>query len=146
MVEGVVDPHGEQVLSGQSEAQFVDSGFADLLLVQRRSAEEAPSGIPAIHLGLTQTLEPRAIYRLAVSMRDGHEPSARSLLAQLPANLWYLQGELSEPEPDLEADMRDLGVTFIQVPDTGHAMGLQNPRDLADAVAAIISEQRQRST
>lgn len=71
-------------------------------------------------------------------MRDGHEPSARSLLAGLETDLWYLVGELSEPEPEFEAGMRALGVSYLRVPDTGHAMGLQNPRGLARAVAATI--------
>ena len=79
------------------------------------------------------------MYRSDVSMRDGHEPSARSLLAGLEADLWYLEGELSDPDPDFEAGMRALGVSYLRVPDTGHAMGLQNPMGLAAAVAAIVT-------
>ena len=45
-------------------------------------------------------------------MRDGHEPSARSLLAGLEADLWYLEGELSDPDPDFEAGIRALGVSL----------------------------------
>ena len=139
MAEGTVDPHGEEVFGGQTEDEFVSRGFAELVASQRSSAEADPGGIPAIHLGLTQLLEPRAVYRSDVSMRDGHGPSARSLLAGLEADLWYLVGELSEPEPEFEAGMRALGVSYLRVPDTGHAMGLQNPRGLAAAVAAIIT-------
>ena len=139
MAEGTVDPHGEEVFGGQTEDEFVSRGFAELVASQRSSAEADPGGIPAIHLGLTQVLEPRAVYRSDVSMRDGHEPSARSLLAGLEADLWYLEGELSEPEPEFAAGMRALGVSYVRVPDTGHAMGLQNPRGLAAAVAAIIA-------
>jgi pimeloyl-ACP methyl ester carboxylesterase len=139
MAEGTIDPHGEEVFDGQSEEEFVSSGFSELVASQRRSAEEAPAGIPAVHLGLTQLLEPRAVYRSDVSMRDGHNPSARSLLAGLSARLWYLEGELSEPEPEFEAGLRKLGVTYVRVPDTGHAMGLENPRGFAEALAAILS-------
>jgi pimeloyl-ACP methyl ester carboxylesterase len=139
MAEGTVDPHGEVVFDGQSEDEFVSRGFAELVSSQRGSAESDPEGIPAVHLGLTQILEPRAVFRSDVSMRDGHEPSARSLLAGLSADLWYLEGELSEPEPDFEAGMRELGVSYLRVPDTGHPMGLQNPRGLADVIAAILS-------
>ncbi|WP_151084091.1 alpha/beta fold hydrolase [Nocardioides cynanchi] len=139
MVEGTVDPHGEEVFEGQSEEEFVASGFMELVAAQRSSAESDPAGVPAVHLGLTQLLEPRAVYRSDVSMRDGHDPSARSLLAGLSARLWYLEGELSEPDPEFEAGLRELGVTYLRVPDTGHAMGLQNPHGLAEAIAAILS-------
>ncbi|MGZ4458698.1 MAG: alpha/beta fold hydrolase [Nocardioidaceae bacterium] len=139
MAEGTVDPHGEEVFDGQTEAEFVNRGFAELVASQRSSAEEDRAGVPAAHLGLTQVLEPRAVYRSDVSMRDGHEPSARSLLAGLSAALWYLEGELSEPDPEFEKGMRELGVTYLRVPGTGHAMGLQNPRGFADTIAAILT-------
>jgi hypothetical protein len=92
-----------------------------------------------VHLGITELLEPRAVFRADVSMRDGHDPSARSLLTKLSMQRWYLRGEFTEPEPDFDAFLADIGVSFVQVPDAGHAMGLQNPRGLADAVAAILA-------
>lgn len=139
MAEGTVDPHGEEVFDGQTEEEFVRRGFAEMLASQRRTAEGDPAGVPAVHLGLTQVLEPRAVYRSDVSMRDGHDPSARSLLAGLSAGLWYLEGELSEPEPAFVEGLRELGVTCLRVPGTGHAMGLQNPRGFADALAPILA-------
>jgi hypothetical protein len=72
-------------------------------------------------------------------MRDGHDPSARTLLQGLAIDRWYLEGELSEPEPEFEAGLRDLGIGWMYVPDTGHALGLQNPRGFAEAVASILS-------
>jgi len=126
-------------LDGQTEQEFVAAGFRQLVADQRASAEADPASIPAVHLGMTELLEPRAVYRSAISMRDGHEPSARSLLNDLIADRWYLEGELSEPEPEREAGIRALGVNWLRVPATGHAMGLQNPAGLADAVAAILA-------
>jgi pimeloyl-ACP methyl ester carboxylesterase len=139
MAEGTVDPHGEEVFNGQSEEEFVTHGFAELVAAQRSNAEADPDGIAAVHLGMTQLLEPRAVYRSDVSMRDGHEPPERTLLAGLKADRWYLQGELSEFEPDFEAGLVALGVTYLKVPDTGHAMGLQNPLGFAEAVADILA-------
>jgi pimeloyl-ACP methyl ester carboxylesterase len=109
MAEGTVDPHGEEVFDGQSEEQFVAQGFAELVASQRNSADADPAGIPAVHLGITQILEPRAVYRSDVSMRDGHDPSAPSLLASVSVERWYLEGELSEREPEFEAGLRELG-------------------------------------
>ena len=55
MVERTVDPHGEEVFGGQTEDEFVSHGFAELVASQRSNAEADPGGIPAIHLGLTDT-------------------------------------------------------------------------------------------
>jgi pimeloyl-ACP methyl ester carboxylesterase len=139
LAEATVDPHGEEVFDGQSEEEFVSQGFAALIADQRAAAEANPSGVPARHLGLTQVLEPRALYRADVSMRDGHDPSARALLTALDADVWYLEGELSEPEPEFEAGLRTLGVNWIHVPATGHAMGLQNPAGFAETISTILS-------
>ena len=139
MVEGTVDPHGEDVFDGQGEDEFVRSGFADLIASQRATAEGDPTSTAAVHLGITELLEPRAVFRADVSMRDGHDPSARLLLTKLSMQRWYLRGEFSEPEPDFDAFLADIGVSLVQVPHTGHAMGLQNPRGLVDAVAAILA-------
>jgi pimeloyl-ACP methyl ester carboxylesterase len=139
MLEGTIDPHGEAVFDGQSEADFVERGFTEMVTAMRRTAQDDPTGIPAVHLGLTELLEPRAVHRSDVSMRDGHEPSARSLLSGLSIDRWYLNGALSEREPELERGLAELGVSLLVVPDTGHAMGLQNPRGLAEAVAAIVT-------
>ena len=139
MAEGTLDAHGEEVFDGQSEDEFLRHGFADLIAAMRADAEADPTSVAAVHLGMTELLEPRAVYRADVSMRDGHEPSARSLLSDLSIPRWYLHGELSRPEPEFETLISELGVSILQVPDTGHAMGLQNPRGLADAVAAIVA-------
>jgi hypothetical protein len=52
---------------------------------------------------------------------------------------WYLLGELSDPEPDLQHDLAAMGVGWKVVPETAHAMGLQNPEGLAQAVAEAVA-------
>jgi hypothetical protein len=44
---------------------------------------------------------------------------------------WYLQGEASDPGPDLQHDLAAMVVGWEVVPNTGHPMGLQNPEGLA---------------
>jgi pimeloyl-ACP methyl ester carboxylesterase len=138
MAEGTLDPHGEQVFDGQTEDEFADTGFAALLATMRAGAVADPAGVPAVHLGLTSGLEPRAVHREDVSMRDGSDPAARSLLAGLAAQRWYLWGALSEPEPEFDRGIEALGVRIARVPGTGHPMGLQNPEGLASTVAGIV--------
>jgi pimeloyl-ACP methyl ester carboxylesterase len=138
MAEGNIDADGETPLDGQTEDQFVGRGFAELLDTQSEEAEAQPAGLRAAHLGITRLLEPRAVYREAVSMSRETDPSTRSLLDALEMPRWYLMGEASDPEPELERDLADMGVGWKVVPDTGHAMGLQNPEGLAQAVADVL--------
>jgi pimeloyl-ACP methyl ester carboxylesterase len=138
MAEGHIDDDGEAPLGGQTEDQFVERGFRELLEAQSMEAEAQPGGLRAAHLGITRLIEPRAIHREAVSMNDGTSPSVRSLLGTLEMPRWYLQGEASDPQPDLQRDLAALGVGWKVVPNTGHPMGLQNPEGFAQAVAEAL--------
>lgn len=92
---------------------------------QSKEAKAQPDGLRAAHLGITCLVEPRALHREGASLERGTNPSVRSLLRTLQIPRWYLHGELSDPEPDLQRDLAAMGVGWKVVPNTGHAMGLQ---------------------
>jgi pimeloyl-ACP methyl ester carboxylesterase len=139
MAEGAIDAGGEDRLGGQTEEQFVERGFDELIETQSKEAEGQPGGLRAAHLGITRLIEPRAIHREAASLQQGTDPSVRSLLGKLEMPRWYLQGELSDPEPDLQHDLGAMGVGWKVVPKTGHPMGLQNPEGFAQTVADVMA-------
>jgi pimeloyl-ACP methyl ester carboxylesterase len=140
MAEPSIDLGGEAPLGGQTEDQFVERGFGELIAAQSKDAEAQPEGLRAAHLGITRLVEPRAIHREAVSSLDnGTNRSVRSLLRDLHMSRWYLQGELSDPEPHLEKDLLAMGVGWKVVPKTGHVMGLENPEGLAQTVAEVLA-------
>ena len=138
MAEGSVGPEGDDGLEGQTEARFVERGFPDLLAGQSKEAEAQPGGLRAAHVGITRLIEPRAIYREAVSMEVETDPTLRSLLAGLEMPRWYLNGEFSDPYPEFERELAAMGVGWKVVPQTGHPMGLQNPEGLAQTIAEVI--------
>jgi len=138
MAEGNVDAGGGVRLGGQTEDQFIHRGLREMLEAHFREAEAQPDGLRAAHLGIEQLVEPRAIHREAVSIELERNPSIRSLLGKLEMPRWYLQGELSDPEPDLQHDLAAMGIGWKVVPQTGHAMGLQNPEGLAQSVAEVL--------
>ena len=140
LAEANLEADGGPRFEGQSEAEFVEHGFEALLDAQTREAEAQPGGLRAAHVGITRLIDPRAIYREAGSLAGGTDPSVRSLLAELPMPRWYLLGELSGPEPELERDLVAAGVGWKVVPATGHAMGLQNPEGFATTVAEALAE------
>ena len=138
MAEGNLEPGGDDGLDGQSEATFVEGGFRDLLERQKAEAIANPEGLRAAHVGITRLVEPRAIYREAVSMEVETTPTLRSVLGSLDIPRWFLLGGLSDPEPTLEQELAAIGVGWKVVPETGHAMGLQNPLGLAQAVSEVL--------
>jgi pimeloyl-ACP methyl ester carboxylesterase len=138
MAEGSVGPEGDDGLDGKTEDQFVERGFGDLLTAQSKEAEAQPEGLRAAHLGITRLIEPRALHREAVSMELATSPPLRTLLRDLGMSRWYLQGELSDPDPGFEQEMADIGVGWKVVPKTGHPMGLQNPLGFAQTVAEVL--------
>jgi len=144
MAEGNVGPEGDDPFEGITEEQFVEHGFSDLLGAQANEAGAQPEGLRAAHLGMTQLLEPRATYREAQSMERETNPPLRSLLAKLKIPRWYLQGELSDPDPAFEKGMTAIGVGWKVVPETGHPMGLQNPSGFAATVAEVATAAWQR--
>ena len=139
MAEGAIDAGGEAPFDGLTEEQFVTHGFRELLEAQSKEAEAQPDGLRAAHLGITRLVDPLALHREGVSLERGTDPSVRSLLRTLQIPRWYLQGELSDPEPDLQHDLAAMGVGWKVVPKTAHAMGLQNPEGLAQAVAEAMA-------
>jgi len=141
MAEGHLEFGGVR-LDGQTEDQFVERGFSELLEVQSNEAEAQPEGLRAAHLGITRLVEPRAIHREAAWLGREANPSVRSLLGKLEMPRWYLMGELSEPEPELERELAAMGVAWRVVPNTGHMMGVQNPEGLAEAIAQAIDASR----
>jgi pimeloyl-ACP methyl ester carboxylesterase len=138
MAEGSLGDPRARAFEGQTEGEFVNAGFSELLAGQRADAEAQPASIRAAHLGITQVIEPRAIHREDVAMTQPTSPSLRMLLAGLDIPRWYLIGELSDPE-GLEPGLAEIGVGWRVVPGTGHPMGLQNPAGLAASVAEIAA-------
>jgi pimeloyl-ACP methyl ester carboxylesterase len=138
MAEGQVGPEGDDGLDGQTEDQFVELGFPARLAGQSKEAQAHPDSLGAAHLGITRMVEPRAIHREAVSMERETEPSLRTLLAGLLMPRWYLNGELSDPDPEVDRELAAMGVGVKTVPLTGHPMGLQNPEGMAEAIAEAI--------
>ena len=78
-----VDPEGDDGLDGLSEDEFVERGFPDQLASKLTDAVANPDSLGAAHLGITRLVEPRAVYREAVSMEQERTPTLRSILGDL---------------------------------------------------------------
>jgi pimeloyl-ACP methyl ester carboxylesterase len=141
MAEGTVDPAppSEDDIVNQSEDSFVAEGYDTLLADQTASALASPDGISAQHVGITRAVDPRALYREEVSMCTWATPTHQEMLGALTMRRTYLAGALSSPEPEFDIVLDTFGIAKVVIPDTGHAMGLQNPLGLAVAVAGALA-------
>jgi len=137
LAEASIDADGGDEFGGQTEQQFVEHGYAEMIAAQEREAEAAPEGIRAAHLEMTRLILPRALYRERLSVDGETSPPTRSLLSALRMPRWYLIGKMSDPE-DLEADMASMGIGWKVVPKAGHPMALQNPAGVAEKVAEAV--------
>jgi pimeloyl-ACP methyl ester carboxylesterase len=127
-------------LAGQSEAEYVATGYPKLLSGLTETAADDPAGVSAVHLGITRVVDPRAIHREARSMDSVDQSRLAALLVGLAMPRWYLRGELSERDPDHERFLEESGVGLAVIPAAGHLMGLQNPSGLAGAVAGVVAQ------
>lgn len=134
------EPGDSGRLASQSEAEYVATGYPELLSGLAETAIADPAGVSAVHLGITRVVDPRAIHREARSMDDADQRKLASLLVGLAMPCWYLQGELSEREPDYERFLGESGIGLAMVPAAGHPMGLQNPAGLAATVAGVVAQ------
>ena len=138
MAEGNLEPEGDDGLDGQSEGQFVESGFGDLLGRQEQEAVANPDGLRASHVGIT---------RLASLARSTARPFRWRSRPPLPfdrswpastsrAGTCSADSAIRSPSSSTRWQRSVSGGRLS--PDTGHAMGLQNPLGLAQAVAEVL--------
>ncbi len=138
MAEGSMGAWGDPELG--TEEEFVQTGYPELVAAQTKSAIDDPAGTPAAHVAITRLADPLAIYRSAVSLAPETDPSVQTLLAEMTIPRWYLMGARSDPEPELQEELESIGVRWLVVPESGHALGLQNPHGFADAVAQATAD------
>lgn len=140
LAEAEIDSGGAAGVASQAESDFVATGFSSVLDGMRAQAAQDPTGLGAIHLGMTALASPYAVHRGAVSLERGTAPEMRQLLAGQALPRYYLKAEDSEKGAGPQQDLVAAGVTWKSVPNTGHAMGLQNPQGFAEALADVLED------
>ncbi len=118
-------------IGSQSCEAFLSRGYADLLTRAQRSN-------PLWGATLAHWL-PEAAWRISSSAMRGGSPSWRQQLYDLKKPKSYLFGVRSLPSEDVEV-LRAHGVRVELIPDAGHSMALDNPKALAETIAAILQD------
>jgi pimeloyl-ACP methyl ester carboxylesterase len=141
MAEAAIDPGGgaAESIAEPSEEEFATRRFPDMVESQEQEAVKDPEGVVAAHVGMTRLLWPRGLHRAARSRVRGTDPSVRSILQSLQVPRFYLGGENSDEALEPQQDLVSAGVRWLTVPQTGHPMGIQNPRGFAETIAEALS-------
>lgn len=120
-----------RLIAEQREEEFAVRGHAELV-------REAVESIDPVWAGSLAVASPLAVYRGAVSLVRGGEPSWRGQLAELKMPRTVLLGARSLPHPDLDL-LPGIGVATRVVADAGHSMSWENPGELARAIADSLA-------
>jgi pimeloyl-ACP methyl ester carboxylesterase len=138
LAEAELDPGGAPGVAAQGEEEFVGEGFPAILAGMRSQAQQDGLSIAAMHLGMTEFANPRAVHRGAVSLQAGTTPPMRQLLADLRMPRFYLKADASDKGAGPQDELVRAGVVWKTVADSGHAMGLQNPSAFAQAIDEVL--------
>jgi pimeloyl-ACP methyl ester carboxylesterase len=142
VAEGNLDPGGGVVSTGiaaQTEQAFVTSGHKALL----RKALDL--GWPTF-MGTSQICASYGLYRSALSLVKGTQPTIRERFLQMTIPRTYVYGEntLKAPSPQ-DPDPKVLekeGVQVVTIQRAGHAMMSDNPAGVAKAIKRIMTQRR----
>jgi pimeloyl-ACP methyl ester carboxylesterase len=121
---------GSYQVASQSEEAFIDRGHAQLISAARSAGNDNWASA-------VTHWSPRAMWRLADSLKRGQQPSGRSVLYGLNVPRAYLIGENSLPDPD-QSELPPRGIDVLIVPAVGHSMAWEDPAGVATAMAAAI--------
>lgn len=117
---------GSSGIASYEEDDFVNGGYARVL-----------EKVGPVWAATMRLADPRAVHRSAVALCRGSRPMMRAILAGLPVERVFLQGELSgelDGRPGLEA----AGVRVVTVPGAGHNVMFDRPDVFAAAVAGRV--------
>jgi pimeloyl-ACP methyl ester carboxylesterase len=137
LAEALLDPGGGETsrrIAGQSEAEFCASGYAALLADLHADALGGDPLSIAVS-GAFNAVAPFALYRCAVGLVRGTQPTMRQRLLDLSIPRIYVFGESSLPNPDTDLLPRH-GVALRTLAGAGHGMMWDDP----GGFAAVLHE------
>jgi pimeloyl-ACP methyl ester carboxylesterase len=133
IAEGNLDPGGGMVSRGiaeQTEREFETTGRGALL-------GQIFADFGATRGATFRACSPLGLYRSAVGLVEGTQPTMRERLYAFRIPRAYLFGERGLPDPDTER-LSSHGIQIMVVPEAGHDMVVDNPAGLAERVAQAL--------
>ncbi len=114
-----------QRIAMQTEEDFVAKGHQEIL-------DTVPGWAWMLRL-----CDPRAVYRSAVGLITGTQPTMRETLLAASIPRTFIRGEQGEPLVDAEG-LQAAGVRVVTIPDAGHMMMEDQPEAFVAALATAL--------
>jgi pimeloyl-ACP methyl ester carboxylesterase len=133
LAEANLDPGGgfvSTVIASQTEAEFRAGGHQQLL------DRLADLGF-LTSVGSFRVCGTEALYKSAIGLVKGTEPSMRKRLYGMNIPRAFLIGERGLPDPETE-ELPKHGVDVLIVPEAGHDMAFDNPRGVVAAIQQAL--------
>ena len=140
LMEANLDPGGglvSKAIAEQTEEAFCTHGFQAFI---KHFCDEGLAGdsTSAVLAGLLQIAAPHALYRSAVGLVKGTQPTMRERLLRMDIPRAYIFSEKSLPDPDWDA-LASQGIQVRVVANAGHGMAWDNPRGVAEALHMALT-------
>lgn len=133
LAEGNLDPGGGSIsksIAAQSEDEFQALGHAALL-------QRLPGAGFITSVGPFRVCASHGLYRSALGLAKGTRPTMRETLYELRIPRAYLFGERGLPDPETER-LASHGIDVVTISHAGHAMALDNPAGVAQAITQTL--------
>ena len=117
---------GSQWISSQTEADWIATGYAELVATNRNWA-------PTLRL-----CDPLAVHRSAIGLITGSRPTMRDLLVALAIPRTFIVGDRGEPLDGRES-LEAAGVRVVDLAGSGHLMMDDQPDAFARAIAEALA-------
>jgi pimeloyl-ACP methyl ester carboxylesterase len=141
VAEGNLDP-GVGTISAEiasyTEGEYVRKGHGRMLKAVVQEALGGDAGMAA-YAATFHLAAPHAIYRSAVGLLRGTQPTMREKLEQFTIPRAYIFGAHNLPDPDRDR-LERMGVPVLVAPGAGHAMMEENPAGFAEVVGRWLEE------
>ena len=111
-------------IARQSEAEFVDTGYAQLI------ADADPDWASTLRVA-----DPIALHRTAVGLCEGPDPTVESMLESLTVPRLFVYGDRTGA-PSQERRLTSAGMLFACIDNSGHVMMADNPAGTVEALRA----------
>lgn len=119
-----------QGITAVSEADFIDSGFEQLLETLKAEGNDA-------WRGPLQVSAPQAVHQWARSALADHANDWMMQLGAQPINKGVIVSETTPAER--QTLFQQAGCQVVPVPDSGHMMAYDNPNGLARAIVQLLA-------
>jgi pimeloyl-ACP methyl ester carboxylesterase len=128
-----LDPGGgpfSRLIAGNREVYYVKRGHQKVIRKARTEGND-------IWAASMSSSFPPAVYRDAVSLVQGSDPTWREILENLKIPKTVIFGEKSLPDPDT-VNLPKAGVKIEIVAEAGHSLAWENPFGLAKAISEAL--------